>query len=166
MDHDSDLGRGVRVGLIALVLLGATGLASAGVCPKTGRYSVKIDSAPQGAAIYIGDKTCQVGVTPWVGKLNRASYVVIVEANGYEPTTKTFAVAALRKQQELFVPLVKRPDPPKIDVRVDGDPKGMTGATVLLDGEMKGHAPLVITTTPGRHQLRIQKDGYEPFENL
>lgn len=150
---------------IALVLLaGATG-ASADVCPKTGRYAVKIDSAPQGAAIYIGDKTCQVGVTPWEGKLNRATYSVIVEAAGYEAATKAFAVVALRKKQELFVPLVRKVDPPKIDVRADADPKAMVGATVLLDGEVKGQAPLVVTTTPGRHQLRIQKDGYEPFES-
>lgn len=172
MDH-SYRDRGLRVGLrkciriaaIALVVFGMAAVAAAGVCPKTGRYSVKIDSAPQGAAIYIGDKSCQLGVTPWEGKLNRATYSVIVEANGYEAATKSFAVAALRKKQELFVPLVKKSEPPKIDVRADGDPKGMTGATVLLDGEVKGQAPLVITTTPGRHQLRVQKEGFEPYEN-
>ncbi|HEY0251109.1 MAG TPA: PEGA domain-containing protein, partial [Kofleriaceae bacterium] len=134
-------------------------------CPKSGRYSVKIDSAPPGAQIYIGDKSCQIGVTPWEGKLNKATYTVIVETPGYETATKTFAVAALRKQQELFVPLVKKADPPKLDIRADADPKGMAGATVMLDGEVKGQAPLVIVTTPGRHQLRITKDGYEPFEN-
>jgi PEGA domain len=134
-------------------------------CPKTGRYKVKIDSAPQGAPIYIGDKSCQIGVTPWQGKLNKGTYVVMIETPGYEPATKTFVVAALRRQQELFVPLVKKADPPKLDIRADADPKGMAGATVMLDGEVKGPAPIVITTTPGRHQLRIQKDGYEPFEN-
>jgi hypothetical protein len=41
-------------------------------CPgnKPGRFAVKIDSAPQGAAVYINDKACPpVGVTPWEGKL-------------------------------------------------------------------------------------------------
>lgn len=149
---------------MALVLFGTAAVATAGVCPKSGRYSVKIDSVPQGAAVYIGDKTCQLGVTPWEGKLNRGTYSIIVEAAGHEPTTKAFSVAALRRQQLLLVPLVKKVDPPKIDVRVDGDPKGMSGATVLLDGEAKGQAPVVITTTPGRHQLRIEKEGFEPFE--
>jgi hypothetical protein len=139
--------------------------ASAADCPKTGRYSVKIDSAPPGAPIYIGDKTCQIGVTPWAGKLNKATYTVIIETPGYETATKQFVVAALRKQQELFVPLVKKADPPKLDIRADADPKGMAGATVMLDGEVKGQAPIVVTTTAGRHQLRITKDGYEPFEN-
>jgi len=155
-----------RIAALALVFSVAfTTAVFAGDCPKTGRYSVKIDSAPPGAPIYIGDKTCQVGVTPWEGKLNKATYTVIIETPGYETATKTFAVAALRKQQELFVPLVKKADPPKLDIRADADPKGVAGATVMLDGEVKGQAPLVIVTTAGRHQLRIQKDGYEPFEN-
>ncbi|MFT3693285.1 MAG: PEGA domain-containing protein [Kofleriaceae bacterium] len=154
-----------RIAALAMVVLAALCATAAADCPKTGRYSVKIDSSPPGAQIYIGDKNCQIGVTPWEGKLNKASYTVIVETPGYETATKTFAVAALRKQQELFIPLVKKADPPKLDVRADADPKGMAGATVMLDGEVKGQAPLVIVTTAGRHQLRITKDGYEPFEN-
>ncbi len=154
-----------RIAALALVFSVAFVTAAAAECPKTGRYSVKIDSAPQGAAIYIGDKTCQIGTTPYEGKLNKATYTVIVETAGYETATKQFVVAALRKQQELFVPLVKKADPPKLDIRVDADPKGMAGATVMLDGEIKGQAPIVVITTAGRHQLRIQKDGYEAFEN-
>jgi len=132
---------------------------------KNGRYAVKIDSAPQGAAIYINSKDCPaVGVTPWDGKLNKGDYTVIIEAPGYEPASKPFKVAALRKTQELFVPLIKKADPPKLDIRADADPKGMAGATILLDGEVKGQAPMVLVSTAGRHQLRIQKDGYEPQE--
>ena len=155
-----------RIAALALVVT-VLGLSTAAFadCPKTGRYAVKIDSAPPGAPIYIGDKTCQIGVTPWEGKLNKATYTVIIETPGYETATKTFSVAALRKTQELFVPLVKKADPPKLDIRADADPKGVSGATVMLDGEVKGQAPIVIVTTAGRHQLRIQKDGYEAFEN-
>jgi hypothetical protein len=133
-------------------------------CPKTGRYSVKIDSAPQGAPIYIGDKSCQIGTTPWQGKLNKGDYQVIIDTPGYEPATKLFHVAAYRKQQELFVPLIKKADPPKIDIKADADPKGMAGATVLLDGEVKGNAPITLTTDEGRHLVHIQKDGFEPYE--
>jgi hypothetical protein len=159
--------RPTRLVLLSLVTLIALGsVAAANPCPnaKPGRYAVKIDSAPQGAVVYIGDKTCQVGATPWTGKLNKAAYTVIIEAPGYEPATRTFNVAALRKAQELFVPLVKRPDPPRIDIRADADPRGVAGAQVWLDGEMKGVAPLTLTTTPGRHQLLLKKDGYETFE--
>ena len=152
------------VAVLALVFSVAAVATANADCPKTGRYSVKIDSAPQGAPIYIGDKTCQIGVTPWEGKLNKGDYTVIVETPGYETASKPFKVAALRKQQELFIPLVKKAEPPKIDVKADADPKGVAGATVMLDGELKGQAPLVITTTEGRHLLQISKDGYEKYE--
>src|ERR1700751_4852830 len=97
-----------RIAVTALVFMGFVTSAHAGDCPKTGRYSVKIDSAPQGAPIYLGDKTCQIGVTPWEGKLNKGDYTVIVETPGYETASRPFRVAAVRKQQELFVPLVKK----------------------------------------------------------
>lgn len=150
-----------------LLILAFVASAAHADCPKPGRYSysVKIDSAPQGAPIYVGDKTCQLGTTPWEGKLNKGDYQIIIDTPGYEPATKSFHVAALRKQQELFVPLIKKADPPKIDIKADADPKGMAGATVLLDGEVKGNAPVVLTTTEGRHLVHIQKDGYEAYES-
>jgi hypothetical protein len=146
------------------VILAFVATAAHANCPKTGRYIVKIDSAPQGAPIYIGDKSCQIGTTPWQGKLNKGDYTVIVDTPGYETATKAFHVAAYRKPQELFVPLIKKAEPPKIDIKADADPKGMAGATVLLDGEVKGNAPVTLTTTEGRHLVHIQKDGYEPYE--
>jgi hypothetical protein len=124
---------------------------------------VKIDSAPQGAAIYINDKSCPaLGVTPWAGKLNSGSYTLIVEAPGYDPVSRPFRVARMRKAQEVFVPLVKKLDPPKIDVRADAD-KNMFGATVLLDGQPQGQAPVVLTTSEGRHLVQIKKEGFEDY---
>jgi hypothetical protein len=124
---------------------------------------VKIDSAPPGAAVYINDKNCPaVGVTPWEGKLNNGDYTVILEAPGYDPATRPFKVAKVRKAQEMFVPLVKKLDPPKIDVRADAD-KNMFGATVLLDGQPQGQVPMVITTTAGRHLVQIKKEGFEDY---
>src|SRR5262245_38453951 len=97
-----------------IVLAFCFGRSAFADCPKSGRYAVKIDSAPQGAPIYIGDKSCQIGVTPYAGKLNKGDYNVIIETPGYETATRSFHVAALRKTQELFIPLVKKADPPKI----------------------------------------------------
>jgi hypothetical protein len=150
--------------LLSVVVASSTAHAQAN-CPgnKPGRFAVKIDSAPQGAAIYINDKSCPaIGVTPWSGKLNAAAYTVIVEAPGYDPATRPFRVAKVRKAQELFVPLVKKLDPPKIDVRADAD-KNVAGATVVLDGQPQGQAPMVITTTAGRHQVQLKKDGFEEY---
>jgi hypothetical protein len=135
-------------------------------CPgnKPGRFAVKVDSAPQGAAVYINDKSCPpVGVTPWEGKLNNGDYTVILEAPGYDTATRPFKIAKVRKTQEMFVPLVKKLDPPKIDVRADAD-KNMFGATILLDGQPQGQAPMVLTTTAGRHLVQIKKEGFEDYQ--
>ncbi|NVB81486.1 MAG: PEGA domain-containing protein [Kofleriaceae bacterium] len=156
-----------RLVVLTLVTLGlAAHAAFAAPCPNNtpGRYAVKIDSAPPGAMVYINDKTCLVGQTPWVSKLAKGTHTVIIEAQGYEPATRQFTVAAVRKTQELFVPLIKKADPPKIDVKADADPKGVAGAQVWLDGEMKGQAPVTLTVTPGRHQIQLKKDGYETYE--
>ncbi|HEY4241598.1 MAG TPA: PEGA domain-containing protein [Kofleriaceae bacterium] len=127
---------------------------------KLSKYKVKIDSAPQGAAIYINDKSCPaVGSTPWDGMLPNGVFTVIVEAPGYDPASKAFTVAKLRKTQELFVPLVKTPT---IDVRSDADAH-VGGATVSIDGQPQGPAPLTIKTTVGRHLIEIKKDGFEPY---
>lgn len=147
------------------VLFLFAGHAHAQNCPaqKTGKYSVKIDSAPQGATVYIGDKACgAVGVTPWTGKLINGNLPVTIEAAGYEPVMRTFTVGKLKKRQDLFVPLVKKSEPPRIDVRADAD-KNVNGATVTIDGQPQGQVPLVVTTTAGRHLLEIKKDGFEPL---
>src|SRR5690349_20253882 len=114
--------------LATIVLLVTT--AGAAPCPTTtpGKYPVKIESSPPGANVYINDKSCMIGTTPWSGKLGAGENAVIVELAGYETATKTFKVARSRKEQPLFVPLVKKADPPKIDIKADADPKGVAGA--------------------------------------
>jgi len=149
--------------LVGLAVYSRPAHAQAPSCPgnKPGRFAVKIESAPSGAAIYINDKACPaIGVTPWEGKLNSGEYSVLVEAPGYDLATRPFRVAKVRKAQELFVPLVKKLDAPKLDVRADAD-RNLVGALVLLDGQPQGPAPLVIATTIGRHLVQIKKEGFE-----
>jgi len=149
-----------------LVLLVTAAIAAPPPCPNTkpGKYPVKIESSPAGATVYIGDKSCSVGTTPWSGKLTNGDNSVIVELAGYEVTTKSFKVVRSRKEQQLFVPLVKKAEPPKIDIKADADPKGVGGAEVWLDGEQKGVAPITLTVTAGRHQLAIKKKDFETYE--
>lgn len=151
--------------LVAVMLFGAHA-SYAGPCDsaKNGKFKVKIDSAPQGAAIYVDSKDCPaVGVTPWDGALNAGDVTVIVEAPGYEPKTQIFKVARVRKTQELYVPLVKKQDPPKIAVLADAD-KNLFGASIQLDGQPVGQVPMTITTSPGRHLVHIEKEGFEKYE--
>lgn len=150
-------------GLLAVLCFAAP--ADAQSCPgaKPGRYKVKIDSAPAGATIYLGSKVCPpIGNTPWSGALNKGEFTVIVESPGYEPAQRMFKVAAVRKVQELFVPLVRRP---QIEIRADADPN-LIGAAVSVDGQPAGtiQGPLVIPTTAGRHLVEITKQGFQPFQ--
>ena len=146
--------------------------APAGPCAmaKAGRkYKVRVESTPPGATVYLDNKACgAVGVTPWAGQLVNGSYTVIVELDGYMPGTQTINVVRSRKEQGYFVPLAKKQDPPKIEVRADVD-KNMIGVSVTLDGQAQpGTVPpppqgLVLTTNEGRHLVEIKKDGFEPF---
>ena len=153
-------------GLLFLVTLAAP--ADAQVHPrlaKPGKYAIRLDSAPPGATIYIDRKELgAVGVTPWETKLLDGTYTLILELEGYEPAPRTVKIVRSRKRQDIFMPLVKKVDPPRIDVRADAD-SAVFGATVSLDGQAQGSAPVVITTTPGRHLLELKKEGYDPFQS-
>src|SRR5688572_16081889 len=148
---------------VLLAVVFSSGSAHAQSCPAaTGRYKVKIDSAPAGATVYLGSKQCApVGNTPWSGSLGKGDFTVIIEAQGYEPAQRVFKVAAVRKVQELFVPLTRRP---QVEIRADADPN-LIGAAVSIDGQPSGvvQGPLVIPTTPGRHLIEITKAGYQPL---
>lgn len=151
--------------LVTLALLVST--AGAAPCPLTAsgtKYSVKVESAPPGATVYFNDKSCMAGQTPWTGKIKSGEVTILVELAGYEPAQRTVKIIRSRKTQEFFLPLVKKAEPPRIDVKADADPKGVAGAQVWLDGEMKGQAPITVTVSEGRHLLQLKKDGYETYE--
>ena len=122
----------------------------------------KTVTLPPGATIYLGSKQCPaIGTTPWNGTLNKGEFAVIIEMQGFEPAQRSLKVAAVRTAQELFVPLVRRP---QIEVRSDADPN-LIGAAVSVDGQPSGivQGPLVIQTTPARHLIEITKAGYQPL---
>jgi len=146
--------------ILFAVVFGSTARAQNCPAAKPGRYTVKIDSSPQGAAVYIGDKACgPVGNTPWTGKLNKGDIRVTLEIAGYQPETKPFKVAATRRLQTLFVPLTRQP---QIEINPAADPN-LVGATIFVDGVSQGviQGPVVIKTSAGRHQIEIKRDGFE-----
>lgn len=122
-----------------------------------GRHAVSVESAPEGAKVYLERKACLVGTTPWRGRLDEGDIVVIVEAAGYETANKTFGVSA---GAQLFVPLAKGVS---IEVRADVD-ANVVGATVTLDGVPQGAAPIVLRTSPARHLVEITKPGFEALK--
>lgn len=160
--------RTITVAFCALVTLVCfVSTAGAAPCPTTAsgtKYPVKVESAPPGATVYLNDKSCVAGTTPWSGKMTAGNVNIMIELPGYEPATRSVKILRSRKVQEFFLPLIKKAEPPRIDVKADADPKGVGGAQVWLDGEMKGQAPVTLTVTEGRHLLQLKKDGFETYE--
>ena len=158
--------RQLAVTTAALVLLCLAGTAAAQSHPALsgGKYPVKIESAPPGATIYINTKDQgAVGVTPWQGKMKNGDFLIIVELEGYQPAQKNLKVARTRKVQTAFLPLIKKVDPPRIDVRADAD-QNVFGSTVYLDGQSQGSAPVLLTTTAGRHLVELKREGFQNFQ--
>ncbi len=128
---------------------------------RAGNEVIKIDSTPDGAAIYIGDRACGVvGYTPWTGKLAAGQVNVLLERSSFEPVTRTITVTP-RATQELYVPLV-RTNIGSLDIRGDAD-RNAVGATIVVDGKQLGVVPIVVNVPGGRHQLEIKKDGFDVF---
>lgn len=145
--------------LFSIVFAAHTANASDCSAQKSGKFKVKIDSSPPGATIYINGKDCpSVGTTPWEGSLNAGDLTIILEAQGYDSTTRPFRVARVRARQDLFVPLAKKP---QLEIRADADPN-LVGAQVSIDGQPAGtiQGPLIIPTTAARHLVEIKKDGF------
>lgn len=154
--------------LIVVILLGVPSLeAVAQPIPRPERkgrkYKVRIDSAPQQAAIYLDDeKYGIVGYTPWDGRLQKGDWKVIIKADGYEPVERVVRVKRTSRVQEVFVPLVKKEVPAVLDLGAAAD-KNAFGAEVWVDGQLQGTIPVIINATQGRHLVEIKKEGFEDF---
>lgn len=127
------------------------------------KYKVRIDSAPPGATIYLDDKKYgPVGTTPWEGRLQKGTWQVILEKEGYKPATSSMRIRRTRRKQETFLPLEKLPNPPKVDITAVAD-QNIAGAQVWVDGQLQGTAPLLIKVSEGRHLVEVKKEGFDPY---
>src|SRR4051812_26870932 len=106
--------------VVCLLLVGLVSESFAQTAPRPTRkgrkYTVRIDSAPQQAAIYLDDKAYGIfGYTPWSGKLVKGDYKLIIELQGYKPMERMVRVE--KPNQEFFQPLEKQILPGTIDVQ-------------------------------------------------
>jgi CRISPR/Cas system-associated exonuclease Cas4 (RecB family) len=127
------------------------------------KYKVRIDSAPQQAAVYLDDeKYGIVGYTPWDGRLQKGEWKLILKKDGYETTTRVIQVKRSSRVQETFVPMARAEQPVVLDIRPDADPNAF-GAEVLVDGQPQGQLPALIKVDDGRHHIEVRKNGFEQF---
>lgn len=160
--------RRISLLMICGLLLSLVGEAMAQEVPRPRRkgrkYKVRIDSAPQQAAIYLDDeKYGIVGYTPWRGRLQKGNWKVIIKKDGYADATRTIRVKRTRRTQETFLPMVKKEQPAVVEVRADAD-KNAFNSEVWIDGQLQGSIPVTLKLTDGRHLVAIKKDGFETFK--
>jgi hypothetical protein len=136
-------------------------VATACLKDRTGKYTVTIDSQPNGAVIYLGDKACgPTGTTPWTGRLAAGPVTVVFERHSYEAQTKTFAVTTKRKQA--FTTALARTNVGTVRVLADADPN-VRDADVFIDDELRGKAPIDLQVKGGRRKLELRKKDFVPF---
>jgi PEGA domain len=64
-------------------------------CPTLIGRPVQVESSPPGADVYVGNKDCPIGKTPWSGALPDDVNTVIVDMPGYATATKTVDASVL-----------------------------------------------------------------------
>ncbi len=110
-----------------------------------------------GAEVLVGNRVLGRTPLPPSLKINAGAATLVVRAEGYLPDTRAVnlpggnapAVAlaiTLRRTDVTGVLLVRSP---------------VAGTNVLVDGSARGTVPFDFATTPGRHDLRLSRDGYD-----
>jgi PEGA domain-containing protein len=149
--------------LLLLVLVPVIAAAQTVPRPNKGtrKYTIKIDSSPQQAAIYLDDKRYGiVGYTPWTGKVERGDYQLIIELQGYKPFAHAITIDS--GHREFFFPLEKAVLPGTIDIQAAAD-ANVLGAQVFVDGQLQGTAPIPLEAPEGRHLVEVKKAGFHDY---
>lgn len=124
---------------------------------------VEVITQPPGAAIYLGRKDLgPTGATPQSLGLAAGSYTLIVERPGYQPRVVEVDDIALGETRRLEIDL----DPILGRVTLHGD--SVRGATVRVAGVTleECRVPCDVAVPPGEHVLRVEREGYRPYETL
>jgi len=117
---------------------------------------LNISSIPDDAQVFLDGK--YIGLTPFrTGRVPAGSHQLRLTRNKYKDRTSAVIVEK-GLEKEVTIRLI----PAKGSIAVSSDPPG---ASVYLNGEIKGNAPLFIYgVIVGQHSLRLTKSGYEDQE--
>jgi len=122
---------------------------------------VVIETKPEGAGIYLGDKTKGIFTrTPYTGSLPPGRQTVIIELKRYKTERKTFHVRTDRMVYLYFSLALERnrgwievkANIPSADVYFDSKSVGAVGRT-----------PYTGWLRPGKHKIIVERNGYQAF---
>lgn len=156
----------MRRALITLVLGGFVGsLLASSVAEAQRGIPINIESVPPGATVFL-DSTASppLGTTPLANvRVPSGDHTFIFQLSNHEEAQLRVSV---RRRRETFRAVLRALGVIEISA---GNP-GANGATARVDGRMVGQGPLgsmpvrVTDLQPGRHQVRVEREGYVPFE--
>lgn len=165
--HNWDRGFRARVRwTLALVACFFTTLAISSRAEAQRQIPVNIESVPPGATVFV-DSTegAGVGVTPIVAaRLTAGSHTLIFRLSNFEEARLTVNVA---RRRETFRAVLR----PLGSIEVSAASDTARGGQVDVDGHQVAGGVLVGATAiridnlpPGRHQVRVTREGYNLFE--
>jgi hypothetical protein len=146
---------------LALALLLSVATPAAAKWIPTTRTNV--DTNPPGATVYLvtpeGTESA-LGLTPLSRtRLPRGLITLRFRLDGYKDLVETVEIKT--RILSFVFNLVREVKPSVLDFISD---KEFEGAAVTVDGAKQGVLPTSVTTPPGRHQVVIEKAGYETWE--
>ncbi|HJL18481.1 MAG TPA: PEGA domain-containing protein [Sandaracinaceae bacterium LLY-WYZ-13_1] len=125
--------------------------------PQAGGATLRVLASAPGAVISIDGEV--IGPSPASrDDLAAGEHIVEATAEGYQRATRTVTVEAGQSRVISLEMEAEEGEAGRIVVEANVD-----GATVLIDGEERGQAPVVITPEPGAHAIVVRADGHQEF---
>ncbi len=130
---------------------------------QRGTIPINIESVPPGATVYVDSTSSPpLGTTPLSSvRVPSGSHTFIFRLASHEEARLAVTV---RRRREVFRAVLRALG----TVEVSAANEGARGASVSVDGAPAGQlgsTPVRVTDLqPGRHQVRIERDGYRTFE--
>lgn len=143
-----------RFVFVAILLLVAVSPGAANA--QRGQSVVRVTSEPTGAAVYVDGAIERAGSTPHNLRLSAGEHRLRLVLDGYSTEERTIEVTRARHTFSFRLTEMGR-----LDVRAANE--SARGGTVRIDGEELGTVPTTARLEPGRHQLAVEREGYEPF---
>lgn len=143
----------MRFAVMAALVVAFPGLANAQTATKT---RVQVVSEPAGAAVYVDGAVERAGETPVTLNLSRGEHRVRLVLEGFATEEQTVTVGSSRQTLSFRLH-------PVATVEVTAANTDAEGATVNVDGQPVGTIPLTQILEPGRHQIEITREGFQPY---
>ena len=129
-----------------------------------GKSKVEIRTEPAGAKVWLEEKKGNpLGVTPFTYDVTPGKHLLLIEAEGYAPVTRTFEVLSAQTASIDIAMAKKEGKEGAVMIAVQAN---VVGAKVYVDDRSQGVVgvtPFQVMVAPGKHTIIAEKEGYAPF---